>query len=114
MNCELSVHSIRTPAPPIYGQTPQQELFLGNFKCAFVSYRRFRSVYEPLHYLLTRESDAKTTRFTAADRHLLEYGRELQNVYNLSNMAASMDMFIPMELFVLDCTRMKEVCDKII
>ncbi|CAH3192981.1 unnamed protein product, partial [Porites evermanni] len=69
---------------------------------------KFRSVYEPLHYLLTRESDAKTMRFTAADRHLLEYGRELQNVYNLSNVAASMDMFIPMELFVLDCTRMKE------
>ena len=66
-------------------------------------------MYEPLHYLLTRESDAKTMRFTATDRHLLEYGRELQKVYELSKMAASMDLFIPMELFVLDCTRIKDV-----
>ena len=48
-------------------------------------------------------------RFTATDRHLLEYGRELQKVYELSKMAASMDLFIPMELFVLDCTRIKDV-----
>lgn len=48
-------------------------------------------------------------RFIATDRHLLEYGRELQKVYDLSKMAASMDLFIPMELFVLDCTKIKEV-----
>ena len=75
----------------------------------FVYFWRFRSVYEPLHYLLTRESDAKTMRFIATDRHLLEYGRELQKLYDLSKMAASMDLFIPMELFVLDCTKIKEV-----
>ena len=48
-------------------------------------------------------------RFISTDRHLLEYGRELQKVYDLSKMAASMDLFIPMELFVLDCTKIKEV-----
>lgn len=48
-------------------------------------------------------------RFISADRDLLEYGRELQKVYDLSTMAASMDLFIPMELFVLDCTKIKEV-----
>ncbi|RMX56942.1 hypothetical protein pdam_00011068, partial [Pocillopora damicornis] len=69
---------------------------------------KFRSVYEPLHYLLTRESDVKTMRFISTDRHLLEYGRELQKVYDLTNMAASMDLFIPMELFVLDCAKIKE------
>jgi len=51
----------------------------------------------------------KTMRFISTDRHLLEYGRELQKVYDLSKMAASMDLFIPMELFVLDCTKIKEV-----
>ena len=76
---------------------------------AFFSFLRFRSVYEPLHYLLTRESDVKTMRFISTDRHLLEYGRELQKVYDLTNMAASMDLFIPMELFVLDCAKIKEV-----
>ena len=75
----------------------------------FFSFLRFRSVYEPLHYLLTRESDVKTMRFISTDRHLLEYGRELQKVYDLTNMAASMDLFIPMELFVLDCAKIKEV-----
>ena len=76
---------------------------------AFFSFLRFRSVYEPLHYLLTRESDVKTMRFISTDCHLLEYGRELQKVYDLTNMAASMDLFIPMELFVLDCAKIKEV-----
>lgn len=76
---------------------------------ALFLFSRFRSVYEPLQYLLTRESDVKTMRFIATDRHLLEYGRELQKVYDLSKMAASMDLFIPMELFVLDCTKIKEV-----
>lgn len=70
---------------------------------------RFRAVYEPLYYLLSRESDAKTARFIATDRHLLEYGRELQKLYDLSNLAASMDLFIPMELFVLDCNQIKDV-----
>ena len=70
---------------------------------------RFRAVYDPVHYLLSRESDAKTMRFIATDRHQLEYGIELQKLYDLSNIAASMDLFIPMELFVLDCTRIKEV-----
>lgn len=72
-------------------------------------FSRFRSVYDPLRYLMTRESDMKTARFISTDRHLLEYGRELQKVYDLSKMAASMDLFIPMELFVLDCTKIKEV-----
>ena len=76
---------------------------------ALFFFSRFRSVYEPLQYLLTRESDVKTMRFISTDRHLLEYGRELQKVYDLSKMAASMDLFIPMELFVLDCTKIKEV-----
>ena len=75
----------------------------------FLFFSRFQSVYDPLHYLLTRESDMKTMRFISTDRHLLEYGRELQKVYDLSKMAASMDLFIPMELFVLDCTKIKEV-----
>lgn len=77
--------------------------------CIFLFFARFRSVYDPLQYLLTRESDIKTMRFISTDRHLLEYGRELQKVYDLSKMAASMDLFIPMELFVLDCTKIKEV-----
>ena len=75
----------------------------------FLFFARFRSVYDPLQYLLTRESDIKTMRFISTDRHLLEYGKELQKVYDLSKMAASMDLFIPMELFVLDCTKIKEV-----
>ena len=69
-------------------------------------------MYEPLRYLLTDESDNATMRFTAVDRHLLEYGRELQKVYDLSKMAASMDLFIPMELFTLDCTEINEVFDR--
>ncbi|XP_068702145.1 dynein axonemal heavy chain 3-like [Montipora foliosa] len=69
---------------------------------------KFRAVYDPVHYLLSRESDVKTMRFIATDRHQLEYGIELQKLYDLSNIAASMDLFIPMELFVLDCTRIKE------
>lgn len=77
--------------------------------CVFLCFSRFQSVYDPLQYLLTRESDIKTMRFISTDRHLLEYGRELQKVYDLSKMAASMDLFIPMELFVLDCTKIKEV-----
>lgn len=75
----------------------------------FLFFSRFQSVYDPLQYLLTRESDIRTMRFISTDRHLLEYGRELQKVYDLSKMAASMDLFIPMELFVLDCTKIKEV-----
>ena len=56
----------------------------------------------------------KTNRFISTDRHLLEYGRELQKVYDLSKIAASMDLFIPMELFVLDCTKIKEVKQAVI
>ena len=66
-------------------------------------------MFEPVHYLLSRDSEVKTMRFIAVDRHQLEYGRELQKLYDLANVAASMDIFIPMELFVLDCTKIKEV-----
>ena len=39
----------------------------------------------------------------------MEYERELQKLYTLSKMAASMDLYIPMEVFLLDCTKMNEV-----
>ena len=66
-------------------------------------------MYEPLHYLLSRESDARTTKFVSVQRELAEYERELQQLYSLSGAAASMDLRIPMELFLLDCARLNEV-----
>ena len=43
------------------------------------------------------------------DHHLLEYERKLQEVYALCDHASLMDLSIPMELFVLDCTNIKQV-----
>lgn len=76
----------------------------------FLLFYRFRSVYTFYKYLLSRDSDRRTTNFISGDHQLLQYGRELEKLYVLSRAGASMDLSIPMELFVLDCTGINDVC----
>jgi len=80
-----------------------------NNRCFVSSCFRFKSVYHFYKYLLSRESDRRTTNFIAGDHQLSQYGRELEKLYVLTRAVASMDLSIPMELFMLDCTGINDV-----
>lgn len=43
------------------------------------------------------------------DKDLYEYKQKLDELYTFTSSVVEMDLYIPMELFTLDCTRINQV-----
>ncbi|XP_033642613.1 dynein heavy chain 3, axonemal-like [Asterias rubens] len=64
---------------------------------------RYKSVYEPYSYLLTNASDVKVEKFVSKEQHLRDYVREIENIKAMAREVASLPVYVPMHVFVLDC-----------
>ena len=66
-------------------------------------------MYKPFEYLLSRESDHAMEKFISRNHSLIEYRRELDELKVMELKIAQLPVYIPMNLFLLDCTHINKV-----
>ncbi|XP_038073730.1 dynein heavy chain 3, axonemal-like isoform X4 [Patiria miniata] len=64
---------------------------------------RYKSVYKPYAYLLSSESDVRVEKFVGREQHLREYVREIEKLKAMAKEIASLPVYVPMHVFMLDC-----------
>ena len=78
-------------------------------ECMYFFEPRYKSTYDPYKYLLTREVDKYFDKFVNKERTLREYVKEIEKLKRMASEIASLPVFIPMHLFLLDCTNFNQV-----
>ena len=72
---------------------------------------RYTSKYSPYKYLLTSEADRHMEKFISRERPLREYVKEIEKLNKMADEIGSFPVFVPMHLFLLDCSHINEVKD---
>ena len=66
-------------------------------------------MYEPYKFLLTKGADVQVEKFISKERPLREYVQEIEKMKKMASEIASLPVYVPMHLFLLDCTHFNEV-----
>ncbi len=72
----------------------------------------YTAVYEAYLPLLSQEIDKQIERFTSQEHPLKDYVRDVERMKKMASDVASLPVYIPMHFFLLDCTRINEVCSE--
>lgn len=70
---------------------------------------RFCAVYKNYSALYSGKAQAEVDRFLQSDHSLKEYGEMIDHFKNLAGEITSLDNHVPLHLFLIDCTPVKEV-----
>ena len=70
---------------------------------------RYTETYQPFLYLLSKDADKFVDKFISRERPLTEYVKQIEKLKDMSSRVASLPVFVPMHLFLLDCTVLNQV-----
>ena len=70
---------------------------------------RYMSVYKPFSYLLRRDSDRAMEKFIHKGHPLRDYRKELERLKHMESSVASLPVYVPMNVFLLDCSHINKV-----
>ena len=70
---------------------------------------RYTEVYEPYKYLLSNDADRFVEKFISKERSLRENVKEIEKLKKMASEIGSMPVFVPMNLFLLDCNGINKV-----
>nr|XP_039250666.1 dynein heavy chain 3, axonemal-like [Styela clava] len=70
---------------------------------------RYRTTYEPIyHYLLNENTDKKVKNFLGKEPTLRSYRKELEKLLSMSRSISVLPVYIPMNLFLIDCVGLNQ------
>jgi dynein heavy chain len=70
---------------------------------------RYTSVYKPYQYLLSKDTWRNMEKFITKGNPLRDYVREIEKLKKMASEVASLPVFIPMHLFMLNCEQINAV-----
>ncbi|XP_064605237.1 dynein axonemal heavy chain 3-like isoform X2 [Liolophura sinensis] len=69
---------------------------------------KYKSVYEPYHDLLSKETDVRVEKFISLEHPLRNYVREIERLKLMASEIASLPVYVPMHFFLVDCSHLNQ------
>lgn len=67
------------------------------------------AVYGPYRYLFAKDTEGIITKFISRERPLQDYVAAIERLKKMASEIASLPVYVPMHLFLLDCSKLNQV-----
>lgn len=84
-------------------------IYLQHTFCYLFILISYMAVYGPYRYLFAKDTEGIITKFISRERPLQDYVAAIERLKKMASEIASLPVYVPMHLFLLDCSKLNQV-----